>query len=268
MDNERPMKIVLLEDDISACRKFIACANSRTDIIFVGITGRSDDGLEHVRNKLPEAVIVDLELTWGQGSGFDFLEKLYAMEFDIRPIVVITTRNRCEDLHAQLHAQYGIDWIFCKLQDGYSPEMVIRHLLRFRPYFSKRHGGMNPSLKTLESPEELKNRILQRIKAEMDAFGISVKYKGRKIIEEAIYLILSRGEKNSETVFQDLARMHKTHYNNIIRNIQKAIYDAWDNTDDIEALLRVYTAPIRKETGAPSPTEFVYYYADKIRRDM
>jgi hypothetical protein len=47
-----------------------------------------------------------------------------------------------------------------------------------------------------------------------------------------------------------------------------ALSRAWDNTDDIERLLKIYTAPIRKDVGAPTPTEFIHYYADKIRRDM
>jgi len=269
MDNEKPMKIVLIEDDVSACRGFMDCANSRTDIVFAGMTGKSSEGLELVRNKLPEGVILDLELNWGEGSGYDFLDKFNKMELNIRPIIVITTRNRSENIYNQLHNDYNIDWIFCKLQNGYSPEAVIRHLLKFRPSMQKQQcGGMNRDLKTIETPEELKNRIMGRINAELNEFGVSVKLKGRKLVEEAIYFLLNKQEKDSEKVFYDLAGRHKTHYNNIIRNVQKAIYDAWDNTDDIEKLLKHYTAPVRKELGAPSPTEFIHYYADKIRRDM
>lgn len=269
MDNEKPMKVVLIEDDVSVCKKFIDCVSNRTDIVFVGMTGSSNEGLQFVKNKLPEAVILDMELNWGEGSGFDFLDKFMKMDFSIRPMVVVTTRNRSEMIQEQLHDEYGVDWIFCKLQNGYNPEMVINHLLKFRPYMhTARCGGKNSELQTVETPEELKNRITGRINAELNAFGVSVKFKGRKIAEEAIYLLLSKDNKDSEKVFQELAKIHKTHYNNIVRNIQTAIHDAWDNTDDIEALLKVYTAPVRKDAGAPSPTEFIHYYADKIRRDM
>ena len=268
MDNEKPMQVVLIEDDILACRKFIDCVNNRTDIVFVGMTGRSDEGLEYVKNKLPEAIILDMELNWGKGSGLDFLEDFMKTDLSIRPIIVITTRNRSEIVQESLHEKYGVEWVFCKKQEGYSPEMVINHLLKLRPYLhTVRRGSENTRLQTLETPEELKNRIIQRINAELDTLGISPRFKGRNIVEEAIFLLVSKDKKDSENIFQDLALAHKTHYNNIVRNIQSALYDAWSNTD-IETLEKLYTAPIRKDLGAPSPTEFIHYYADKIRRSM
>jgi len=266
--NEKPMQVVLIEDDVSACKAFMDCANRRTDIAFVGMTGRSDEGLKYVKTKLPEAVILDMELNWGEGSGLDFLEKFQKTELSLRPIIVITTRNRSEIVQERLH-EYGVEWVFSKKQQGYSPEMVINHLLALRPYLHTVRGdGQNPGLQTLETPEELKNRITQRIKAELNAFGISVRLKGRKLTEEAIYRLINKDSQDTDTVFQDLAKAHKTHYNNVVRNIQTAINDAWMNHDDIEALLTVYTAPIRKDSGTPTPTEFIHFYADKIRRSM
>jgi len=262
------MPVVLIEDDVSACRAFMDCANRRTDIVFAGMTGHSDEGLEYVKTKLPEAVILDLELNWGEGSGLEFLEKFQKTELNLRPIIVITTRNRSEIVQERLH-EYGIEWVFSKKQQGYSPEMVINHLLTLRPYLhTVRGNGPNPGLQTLETPEELKNRISHRIKAELNAFGVSVRLKGRKLAEEAIYLLLNKDNKDTDTVFQDLAKTHKTHYNNVVRNIQSAINDAWLNHDDIDALLKTYTAPVRKDIGSPTPTEFIHYYADKIRRSM
>jgi CheY-like chemotaxis protein len=261
------MKIVLIEDDVAACRDFADFARSRTDIVFAGMTGKSDEGMKLVKDKLPEAVILDLELNMGAGSGYDFLEEFKKTEFSIRPIVVITTRNRSDTVHTQLHARYDLNWIFYKLQQGYCPEMVIRHLLRFREFYHLQGSG-GSAITTLETPEEQKSRIMSRIKAELDAFGISTRYKGRGYIEDVIYLLVGKSNQDFEQVFNDLAKAKKTHYNNVIRNIQTAIHNAWDNTDDIDELLKHYTAPVRKDVGSPTPTEFVYYYADKIRKDM
>jgi DNA-binding NarL/FixJ family response regulator len=268
MDSAKPMKILLIEDDISACREFVDCVNNRTDIVIAGMTESSDKGIEYVKSKLPEAIVLDLELNWGQGSGFEFLDKFQKLNLDIHPIIVITTQNRSVDIQSQIHAEYGIDFFFSKFQKDYSAEMVIRHLLRFRSFLSKRRGMSNPALQTLETPEELEIRLKQRIKAEMDGFGISVRYTVREIAAEAIYAILYKGKNDTETVFQDLARKRGTHYNNIVRPLQTAINDAWQNHDDIEALLKLYTAPVRKDTGGPSPTEFSHFYAVKIRRDL
>lgn len=267
MNNEKPMKIVLIEDDVNACKEFLDCASNRTDVVFVGMTDNSDEGLEFVKNKLPEAVILDLELNWGGGSGFEFLEKLLKIDFSIRPIVVITTQNRNMAIQRQIHSEYAVHWVFCKFQNGYCADRVLNHLVKFRPFLHEQNDGNTP-VKTLETPEEKEKRVTQRIKAELNAFGISTGLKGRIIAEEAIYRLLNKDSKDSETVFQDLAKARKTHYNNIIKCIQTAVNDAWQNADDIDALMKVYTAPVRKDIGAPTPTEFIHYYADKIRRDF
>ncbi|MCL2874652.1 MAG: response regulator [Defluviitaleaceae bacterium] len=269
MDNEKPMSIVLVEDDPSACQGFVDCANNRTDIVFVGITDSSDVGLEYVRTKLPEAVILDMELNRGEGSGLEFLERFQKTELSLRPIIVVTTRNRSDLVHEQLHDEHNIEWVFCKLQKGYSPEMVVNHLLKLRAYLHNRKDGeYSANLRTLESPEKFKKRIMQRIDAELNDFGISSRYKGRKMAEDAIFLLITRDTKDSDSLYHELAKIHKTSYNNIPRNIKTAIEDAWQNHDDIDKLFKIYTAPVRRDIGSPLPTEFIHYYAEKIRRSI
>lgn len=268
MDLTRPMKIVLIEDDIFDCKQFTDCAAKRGDINFVGITASSDEGLSFVQNKLPEAVILDLELNRGSGSGTDFLKKFYQLDLPMRPLIVVTTRNRSQIMHTKLHEDFTIEWIFSKEQQSYSADMVIEQLLDLRPFLHKQRAS-HPDLVTLETPEELEKRIMERISAEMDAFGISPKYKGRRIAEESIYrLIHKKIDGDSEYVFKEIALARGKHYNNIVRPLESAILQAWTNPVDLERLLMVYTAPVRSEVGAPTPTEFIHYYADKIRRDL
>jgi DNA-binding NarL/FixJ family response regulator len=267
VDQTKPMKIIIIEDDVAACREFMDSVKNRTDINIVGMTGRSDEGLKLVKNKLPDGIVLDLELSWGQGSGFDFLDKFQKLELGVHPVLVITTQNRSLDIQRQIHVEYGVDFIFSKFQEDYSADMVIRHLLKFRSFLGQRRG-INPAMQTLETPEEIETRIKQRIRAELDAFGISIRYKGREIAEEAIYLLLGKNKNDSETVFQELARTRGTNYNNIVRPLQTAINDAWHNNSDPELLSKIYTAPVRKDTGSPSPTEFIHFFADKIRRDL
>jgi hypothetical protein len=69
-------------------------------------------------------------------------------------------------------------------------------------------------------------------------------------------------------VFIELAKKNNLHYNNITRNIQNAINKVWNNPADLNELLRHYTAPVHKDIGAPTSTEFVHFYADKIRPDL
>jgi len=267
MDNAKPMPLLLIEDDVSMCRKFMECANKRIDITFVGMTGRSDEGIKYVTDRLPEGVILDLELNWGRGSGLEFLKELNKANLSLRPIVVVTTRNRSELVHETLH-EYGVEWVFCKKQQGYSPEMVINHLLSLRPALhTVQRGDLPPEYLTLETPEELRTRIVQRIDAELNQIGLSPGFKGTPYIREAIFILISKEKGESEMVFHDVAAKFETRYNNVVRNIQAAIHDAWRH-NDIEMLEKHYKAHIRDKSGVPSPTEFVHYYADKIRMTM
>lgn len=47
--------------------------------------------------------------------------------------------------------------------------------------------------------------------------------------------------------------------------MQTAINHAW-RMSPVEDLLVHYKARINIETGVPSPTEFVYYYKEKIKK--
>ena len=49
--------------------------------------------------------------------------------------------------------------------------------------------------------------------------------------------------------------------------MQTAINYAW-KTSAPEELEVYYTAKINYHTGVPSPTEFIYYYANMIKKDM
>lgn len=53
----------------------------------------------------------------------------------------------------------------------------------------------------------------------------------------------------------------------ISRAMQNAILYAW-RISAIEDLTTYYTAKINYETGVPTPTEFIYYYANKIKKKM
>ena len=75
MEN-KPMKLLLIEDDKNECNKFIEISNKRNDVEFVGITDSDIEGLKYVKRYMPEGIVLDLELNNGQGSGFEFLKEI------------------------------------------------------------------------------------------------------------------------------------------------------------------------------------------------
>ena len=122
-------------------------------------TASSKEGMSLVKSKSPEGIILDLELNKGEGSGLDFIKEINSTNLSFCPILVVTTRNQSELVRDCLH-EYGVEWVFSKKQQGYSPTMVINCLLSFRPFLqSAKRSGLPSELATVETPEELKRRI-------------------------------------------------------------------------------------------------------------
>jgi len=268
MNMDKPMPLLLIEDDVAECRRFRDYANSEAGVTFIGMTGSSIEGLKRVQARLPEGVILDLELHKGEGSGIQFLTDLKKMNLAFKPIIIVTTSSISDIVYEHIR-DLGVDCIFCKRQKDYSPSMVINTLLALRKLLRLRQRNNVPDdLQTIESPEELHDRITQRIDTELNTVGISVRYKGRTYLNEAIlHLIYNGTNNNSEAVLYQVSKQHHVTYSSVFRAIQTAINKAWDTTS-YDELINNYPMRINHNTGVPSPTEFIYNYAEKIRKSM
>ena len=89
---------------------------------------------------------------------------------------------------------------------------------------------------------------------------------GRKYIHDAIlYLIENKGDNTN--VIRHLTNIYKKSGNTITNGIQNAIIHAWNNTP-VDDLLEYYRARVSPETGIPTPMEFIYYYVEKVEREI
>ncbi|MCL1820644.1 MAG: hypothetical protein FWG36_08330 [Oscillospiraceae bacterium] len=252
-----PMKLLLIEDSVDECVKYKDCANNRKDIIFIAMTGSSNEGLRYAKTRLPEGIILDLELHHGEGFGLDFLAKLKDIHIGLRPVIAVTTNIRSEVVYDRAH-DLGADLIFWKKQHGYNPSMVINALLDLR-------GSRLPSTRgTLESEcnEDRKNRINERIDRELNLIGLPIRLKGRKYIREAIFNIVE-GEDPAKALYI-AAESFNVGYNAVFSAMKVVIERAWQTTS-IDDLEKYYTACFDINEGNPYPTDFVFYYGKKIR---
>ena len=81
MNDSKPMTLLLLEDDKITTKEFESYLTTRTDVTLVAKTNSSHEALRLVKKYRPEAIIVDLELHDGIGSGFDFLQNFLLLFF-------------------------------------------------------------------------------------------------------------------------------------------------------------------------------------------
>ena len=77
--NLQPMKLLIIEDDVDDCNKFIECVNKRDDFKIVALTDSDIEALGLIKTKRPEGIILDLELNSshsGNAEALDFMDKL------------------------------------------------------------------------------------------------------------------------------------------------------------------------------------------------
>lgn len=265
MKTEKPVTVLLVEDEIEECKKFQNYLRNREDIKLIGVANSTVKAMEYIKTYLPDGIILDLELNNGKGSGLEILENLKKLKLKIKPIIVITTNISSKSVYTYAHKN-GADLIFHKLKEDYSPELVINNILLLKDTIVSVYNYENTDVEDGKTLAEYRDRISERINRELDLVGISSHLVGRKYIHDAILYIIEN-ENNDENVFLHLAKKYKKGNSTIGRSIQTAIEHAWRRSS-IEDLQKYYTATVNYNTGVPTPTELIYYYIDKIKKDM
>ena len=257
----KPMKILIIEDDIHDCNNFMDCITNRKDVELVALTDSDIEGLKYVKLKHPEGIVLDLELnnsSTGNNDSLEFLSSLRKLNLNYQPIIIVTTHVNSKRTYEILHRE-GADLILYKDHPNYSADYVLDRFIKLRALIPKQ---------TLESLkvelEEKENKISDCIYHELDLIGVTPKLKGRQYIHDAI-LYLIQNENSTINVIQHLTKIYKKSGNTITNGIQNAIIHAW-RVSSIEDLTTYYTARVNYETGIPTPMEFIYYYVDKIKK--
>ena len=160
MDN-KPMSILIIEDDEFECQKFKSYIETQENVKLVGMTNSSDKGLEIFKTYLPEAIILDIELHKGQGSGIEFIEQAKKFMTEFRPIIVVTTNASSSILYDKLHEE-GVDLVFYKKQTDYSPKLIISSLLSLRETLRK-FNNTDKNVEFTETPADFDTKISNKI---------------------------------------------------------------------------------------------------------
>ena len=257
------MNILLIEDDLNECNKYKEIAKTRTDINIISITNSSTKAIEEMKKYRPDGIILDLELNNGEGSGFEFIQNMKKIKVNRMPKIVVTTNVHSDSVYDFCHIN-NIDFIFYKKQKNYSQNNIINTLVLLNEYNNENSGN-----KTYEKDEEkdYKSNIEEKIEKELDLVGISMHLQGRKYLKDAIMFIIKNNDDSKISIVQYLVKLHKKPSSSISRGMQNAIIHGWRVTP-IQDLEKHYTAIINYETGLPTPTEFIYYYADKIKKQI
>jgi CheY-like chemotaxis protein len=262
MNMDRELNILLIEDDTSACKRFTEYVDLIENISIIAVTNNSFRALELVQEYLPDAVILDLELNQGKGNGLLFLQDLNQLSLSFKPFILVTTNNS-STMTYDYARQLGADFIMSKHQDDYSEKNAIEFLCMMKDII-KGQSCKAPSRTAPDSAEVRLKQFSRLIALELDVIGISPKHIGYQYLADAILLVIQ--DKTTNICAALAEKYHKTD-SSIERAMQNAINKAW-RTGDIENLLTHYKARISSDKGVPTLTEFIYYYAKKVKNDL
>ena len=259
---QRNLNILIIEDDTKTCQRFVEYVESGDEINIVSITNNSYRALELVEECLPDAIILDLELNDGKGNGMSFLESLKNVQIPFKPFILITTNNSSNTIYDYAR-QLGADFIMSKHQEDYSEEKAIEFLKLMKAIIQENIQKQHTEYTSTETPQDYNKRLLRLITIELDRIGISPKAIGYKYLSEAILLVI---HGQSSNLSGTIAKKYNKTDTSVERAMQNAINKAW-RSNDIDELLKHYTAKISSDKGVPTLTEFIYYYARKISND-
>lgn len=254
------LSILIVEDDKLACDELSRCIAQYDDMKVAAVCNSSQDALEKARFHLPNVIILDLELHLGGGNGLMFLDNLLANPLTLDPFILVTTNNMSTITLDQAKA-LGADFTLTKYEQGYSAQYVIDNIRMLRNAILRKNKTNRLNSISPASEEHLVKICIQR---HLDIIGIKAKAKGYNYLTDAIYLVLTEQEPH---ISRTLAEKYKKSNTSIERAMQNAIKQTW-TSNDIEVLLKNYTAVIRPEKGYPTMMEFIYYYANIIRREL
>lgn len=251
---------IVIEDEESICREYESVSKRYENLRLLGTTNNSKTGISMVTEKHPDAVILDLELHNGYGNGIAFLQELSALNLEAKPFVLVVTNNISTITHNAAR-NFGADFIMTKTQQDYSVGMVLGTVISMVDIAAPSVKG---TASVVKSPENYGDRLSEAIYKELDMIGIGLKLKGRDYLHDAIELTVS---KRTPKICTIIGKKYSKTEASVERAMQTAINHAW-KTADIDTLTECYTAYINPNKGIPTITEFIYYYADKVKKSV
>lgn len=257
--------LLVVEDDEATCLAYEQYCQNRDDVFLIGTSARSDEALRITEEFKPNAVVLDLELTYGSGSGLDYLLGVDKLPLKVIPYILVVTNNISQKTYLAIR-NIGADFIIAKSQPDYSVEYVVnflRSIIDSIPDMIPCQETSSPAIKK-RIEEDYNNRMLKRIGAELDVIGISPRFKGRNYLRDAIEMIC---HKEQTYICNEIGKKYGKTSASVERAMQNAIDHAWKTTD-ITTLEEHYKAYVNPRKGVPTLTEFIYYYADKVKNSM
>lgn len=254
------IRIIVIEDDDETCQMFQDIIFDYNNLDIIKYTNSSTEAISYIKALCPDAIILDLELHNGEGSGIMVLDAFQTKEIPFKPFVLVTTNN-ISPITTQLIHSKGADFILKKYQNDYSESQVLDTISAIAEQLFTRRNDLYAKKEKLDSNEQLQKIYKGQILNELNNIRISPNVSAYKYLADAILILINDPDAYYISI---ISSKYNKKPDNIKRAMQRAIEHTWTREDTV-TLSKYYNSTINLKTGAPTIKAFVNYYASKIR---
>ena len=257
----RPTRVLLVEDESIEVQAYEDYLENMLNYKLVGVADNGKTAMQLVIDETPDVVVLDFTLRGSVGSSI--IKSIRSADLSIQPLILVISSSIASWKKKDL-IKMGANECFIKGAICDNPPMVFEYINDFFESFLEETNQKAKIMLNIAPKSEVKNRLVSRIKADLERMGIQ---PGRKAYGYIIHILESCvTEKNKNPIMQifydELAKLNRCAASSVERAVDNGIAKAF-NADFYEGTIKIYTAEYAKGKDKPSVREFVCFFLNK-----
>lgn len=252
---KRKIRVVVIDDNPGIREIVSSYIEHQEDMDVVGLASNGLEGIEIIREKQPDVVILDMIMPKLDGLGV--LEQINQYPIENRPSFICLSAVGQEDL---IRKAIGLGAKYYMIKP-FDMDMVMKRIRELA-------GGQAFVKISAPVPDKGKN-IEEKITNIFLLIGIPAHIKGYHFLREAIKMVVENGDIiNSITkeLYPGIAKKFKTTPSKVERAIRHAIDVAW-NRGKVENINQLFGYKVYDSNDKPTNGEFIALIADKLNME-
>lgn len=259
MENDK-IKVLVADDNKEFSDILAEHLSMQEDIELVGIVHNGIDALDMIQKEELDVILLDIIMPHLDGVGV--LEKLFKMELDHRPKIVMLTAFG-QDAITKRTMDLGADYYILK---PFSMDVLVKRIREI----VERPQRVIPKINILDSNTPPRSKDLGvEITKIIHQIGIPAHIKGYLYLREAITMVTKNIDllgAITKELYPLIAEKYKTTPSRVERAIRHAIEVAW-NRGNLDLLNKLFGYTVDLDKGKPTNSEFIAMISDKLRMD-
>lgn len=257
------IKIMLVEDDPIECENYHFATNHQDNLAIVYETGSEQQALGYLLTHRVDVIILDIELT--EGDGVSFLDALTEQETE-KPFVAVVTNNSSSIMLGYMR-EHGADYVYQKSNISYSPSKVLSVIEKICPYQKVMKERQKPLMVGNFRREKDDDVKRQYVEEELQKMGFKNKQVGFTYIVDAVMILMDYSgipPRVTSEIYPLIAKMRNVSKESVERSIRHAIEVTFRDINTAQ-LNYYYPYPYDEEMGRPSNRDFLIKFAQRIK---